>query len=317
MRWLLIPLVASTAIACRGAGPGPAAPSELSPPLASHAVPTALVLVSGETEAPIAGARLSVGGDELVSDAGGHVVLPAGASEVRIVAAGYLERWTAVSTPLLSLWPSLSPTGLDEAATGRLVYGCGELGCPGGGAPLVRLRHGGATLVPAPELLADAAAMDALEEGARRLSSATRGEVVIDVAPSAPGSGPVVTATIDPADPVIVSLGAGAVTRLHLDGRLEIASAAIAFRSLELARRLPLVLHELGHAFGLGHSARSDDLMWPGPEIYGRSGFSPREVLAVRLMLQRDAGNRFPDDGRGRAAAEAAPRTAVFACVRR
>jgi hypothetical protein len=52
-------------------------------------------------------------------------------------------------------------------------------------------------------------------------------------------------------------------------------------------------MHE--HAFGLGHSPRPGDVMWNGPELYAARDYSARERLAIDLMLQRRAGNRYPD----------------------
>jgi hypothetical protein len=122
---------------------------------------------------------------------------------------------------------------------------------------------------------------------------------------------------IDPQDPVIVAQGAGAVTRRQVSAGSLIRGVSILFRSLDLARRLPLALHELGHAFGLSHSPRVGDMMWNGPEIYSQFDYSARERLAMVLMLQRAPGNRYPDDGRGAAAAQKSGpgHTSEMACV--
>jgi hypothetical protein len=85
------------------------------------------------------------------------------------------------------------------------------------------------------------------------------------------------------------------VTRRDYAGAA-IARARITLRSVSLARRLPLLIHELGHAFGLAHSPRLGDVMWNGPELYDSIDLSPREKVVVALMLQRASGNRFPDN---------------------
>jgi hypothetical protein len=239
-------------------------------------------------------------------------------SELDIEATGYLERQTTLSAnaTLFTLWPRLSPTGLDEEGTARIAYGCGAAGCATGAEVLIRLPRGAAVLLPSREIQADPGAMEALEEGARRLSETTLGNVTIELA-TGPRPGAVsVTVGVDRQDPVILAQGAGAVTRRELNGASEIVRAGIAFRSLDLVRRLPLVQHELGHVFGLGHSGRASDIMWTGPEIYSLPDFSPRERLLIGLMLQRVAGNRRPDDDRGilMGRATAPHRSSVIVC---
>jgi hypothetical protein len=266
----------------------------------------------------VAGARVSVSGRAYTSDSEGQFVLASASSELDIEAAGYLERQTAVSSSsrLLTLWPRLSPTGLDEDATARIVYGCGATGCATGTEVLMRLARGTAVLVPSLEIQADPMAMQTLEEGARRLSEATLGHVTIELATRARPGAASVSVNVDRRDPVILAQGAGAVTRRELNGGSAIVRASVAFRSLDLVRRLPLVLHELGHVFGLGHSGRASDIMWTGAEIYSLDDFSARERLAISLMLQRVPGNRRPDDDRGTltARATALPRSSVVAC---
>jgi len=55
--------------------------------------------------------------------------------------------------------------------------------------------------------------------------------------------------------------------------------------------------------------------MWNGPELYEAQDFSPRERLAVDLMLQRFPGNRFPDTEEGVVETASTARAAVpFVC---
>ena len=311
MRWLLILLLVLSGAACHRGTPMTA------PTGAAAEDSTLLVLVSGETGAPVAGARLRAGGREYAANDAGQVVVAAHSSELDIDAADYLERQTMLPpSRRLSLWPRRSPTGLDEEATARLVYGCPAPECPGGAQPLARLRKGLAALVPSREIQADRAAMAAFEEAAQRLSDATAGEVALQVVTVGRPGVTTVTATVDGEDPSILSMRAGAVTRREQTSRSEVVRASITFRSLALARRTPLVLHELGHVFGLGHSGHRGDVMWTGPEIYSRADYSARERLTIALMLQRDPGNRYPDDGRGalRARGVEALSTTVISC---
>lgn len=55
--------------------------------------------------------------------------------------------------------------------------------------------------------------------------------------------------------------------------------------------------HELGHLLGLGHSASRADVMFPFLRRAVET-FAPRERLAVRLIMQRPAANREPDNDR-------------------
>ena len=328
MRRLFAPLVVALTVACHNGGAAfsptgptgaPTDPNGL--PSGSTGSASAVTLVSGETGLPVAGARVLVSGQPYTSDPAGQVLLSGmsfASSELDIQATGYLERQTALSanSHLLTLWPRLSPTGLDEEATARIVYGCGATGCATGAEVLIRLPRGTAVLVPSREIQADPGAMQALEDGARQLSENTLGKVTIELATGPRAGAASVTVGVDLRDPVIVAQGAGAVTRRELNGASEIVRASVAFRSLDLVRRLPLVLHELGHVFGLAHSGRSSDIMWTGPEIYSLDDYSARERLAMGLMLQRVPGNRLPDDDRGALTARTAalPRSSVIAC---
>ena len=312
MRWLLAPLVLVVGVACHSASSpvSPAAPEERS---------GALTFVSGETQQPVAGAHVVVDGQVYSTDASGRVIVDAPASALDVEAPGFLLRQAILAPTRFTLWPRASPTGLDEEATGRMVYGCNAPGCPTGGDPLVRLTARSAVIVPSATLMMDEQARNALEEGARLLSAATEGAVTLTVSAAAPSGAVVVSAGVDSRDEAILAQGAGAVTRRELNGSSEIVRASIVFRDLSLAERLPLVLHELGHTFGLGHSPRVGDMMWNGPEIYGQFDYSPRERLTMALMLQRTPGNRYPDVDVRVASARSVggSRTSTWVCVER
>jgi hypothetical protein len=318
--------LASGLVACQGGSPTaptpaaavPAVPAVTGVPAvqAAHAL-HALTFISGETQQPVAGASVLVGGRPYTTDAAGKIallVVSSAATDVDASASGFLERRTRFRSSLMSLWPKVSPTGLDEEYSARLVYNCSEATCPSAGQPLARILQGPVFVVPSAEIRSDPVALETQQQAAALMTTATGGEVTFRVAESAPSGAVTVSTWIDPSDPVLLQLGAAGVTRRQIDSRAAITGATVALRSRELARRLPLVLHELGHTFGLGHSPRIGDLMWNGPEIYELGDFSPRERLAVDLMLQRSPGNRFPDSDDGVVAGSSRPRNLVLAC---
>ncbi len=284
--------------ACGGGSPTtPAAPTP---------APASLTIVSAETEAPVAGASVTVAGRALSSDASGRVQLPerppTGAF-VDVVAAGFLDRQTLFrsGTTQLSLWPRVASSGLTEDFTANVVYtsASAPAGGPVGESPLERLRPGVAmaTLVATPEILGDRSALRALEDAAGQVGMATQGAIAYVVSGARPGAGTSFDVRVDPGD----ALCRSGQTRAYFRGRFvgdEIIGGQIVFCSLSTARTTTAA-HEVGHSLGLQHSNASRDLMF-GTFVRGRAtSLTPREGLTVRLMLQRRGGNRFPDNDRG------------------
>lgn len=261
------------------------------------ATPVLLSVVSGETQEPVPGVRVVVEGNGYTTDGSGQVAFlatPASAG-LEADAAGFFVRRTRARPGRLSLWPTASPTGIDAEYTARLVYNCTVADCPSGGQPLLRVMGGEVFVVPSADLRADPRAWASHETAAEHLTAATLGAVRFTAAGSVPPSAVVVSTYVDPSDPDLLALRAAAVTRRRFRDGAAIAGATIVFRNLDLAGRTALVMHELGHAFGLGHSPRSGDVMWNGAELYATRDYSARERLAIDLMLQRRAGNRYPD----------------------
>jgi hypothetical protein len=83
----------------------------------------------------------------------------------------------------------------------------------------------------------------------------------------------------------------------------------------EAAADLATVVHELCHTFGLHHSVEKFDVMARSNQNNAWT-FSQREKATMRLVMQRRAGNRYPDNGRGGLAAAQADGPVEFRCPR-
>jgi len=303
-------------IAPTAAAPAPSATSSTASATIQTLEPgMTLSFVSAETGYPAVavdvvvngvGYRTNGSGEVLLSE---NVTLPA---SIEAASSEYLLRETVVRSRdmlRLTLWPSRSPTGLDENLTRRLIY-TDAAGGASGALPLRRLNPAGGrvSIVPAATLMQDVGAREAHYEAADALTRATQGRITFVVEATAMSSVAVSTA-IDANDPAMRTHAALAYR--YLDGS-QITGARIVFVSREVARMAAVVTHELGHAFGLEHSSEAMDLMYPvvsGPKL-----LSLRETLAVDLMLQRQPGNRFPDNDRIGATAAKGRRTEVVAC---
>ncbi len=313
MRLARIPvLVLAGLLPSCGGGDSPARPSA---PQAQ--VQTTLTVVAGETASAVAGASVTVAGQAFTTDASGRITLPdrpATGAFIDVVAGGFLDRQTLFrsGTAELSLWPRRAAQGFDEAFTARVVYTSASDEDPVvGDSPLSRLRAGisMATIVAAPEILADAAALRSLEDAAGQVGVATGGAIAYQVASARPASGTFFEARIDPTDALCSE------ARGYFRGRSigdELTGGAIVFCSVAIART-STAAHEVGHSLGLQHSNQLPDLMYPSFQRARATSLTPREGMAVRLMLERRGGNRFPDNDRSVSVSGAA-RTRVTIC---
>jgi hypothetical protein len=295
---------------CGGGGSSPSGPSGGG---------ATLTVVSAETDQPVAGASVTIDGQAHTADAQGRVALastPPSGVFIDVVAAGFLDRQTLFRNgrTRLGLWPRTSPTGLDEDTTRHLVYTeASDDAAPVGESALQRLRSGTTfvAVVAAPEILNDPQARQFLEDAAGQAGVATEGAIVYEVTGTHPSSGAFVTVRVDTGD----ALCDGS-TRGYFRGRFigdEITDGEVVFCSQSVARS-PTASHELGHSLGLQHSASPSDLMFD-VFVRGRATtLTPREALAVRLMYDRPAGNRFPDNDRSISTSSRSPRTRVVIC---
>jgi hypothetical protein len=280
---------------------GPSSPSTT--PTATTTVPAArsFTIVSGETGEPVAGAELTVGGRTFETGASGEADVGdvRSGTNVGIIAAGFLDRKTvyrAVTETRFALWPATSSDGLTPEITQRLVYtGFGEDAVPGE-LPMYRVPSDVAVQIFIdPSVPADARVDRVVDDALDAMRVALHDRVDFAVTRTRPARGVVWTVRIDPA---AVSSDFIAITRRSFDGN-EIVGADLAFRSLpDLVDNGRLLTNLMGTAFGLFDSDNPNDRMFFDWWRRQPNNFSPREGLIMRLMLQRRAGNRWPDNDR-------------------
>jgi hypothetical protein len=269
-----------------------------------------LVLVSGDDDRPVSGAAVRIGGRVFVSDASGRVdVDPALDGDVDVQAAHFLVRETALPmTRTLTLWPT--GPGYPEDYIRHLLYkdAAGTRSEPslGADAPLRRVMAASVQVIPDAALWDDPAAHRAHERAVELLNDATGGRVRFELRRT-PRSGVVFHAYVDGS-----ATAAGALTYRDVV-RNEITGGRIVYANLGAARSERFVTHELGHVLGLQHSIRSSDLMYFSAPQAAAAAFSDQERLSIRLLMQRRAGNRYPDNDRVVAGAGGEPFTSVVA----
>jgi hypothetical protein len=250
-----------------------------------------LTFVSGDTQQPAAAARVSVGNVAYTTDGAGQITLGQPAemgAHVSVEAAGFLKRETLIRNSVdtvLTLWPLEDTFGV---YTRTLVYGFV-------GPPLQRFAPSTrrVSIVPNQEFLtADPDGLEAHEYVAERMTAATAGQIEF-VVEEHPSGDVVVSSDLlpDPCDTFSV-----ACAERKRDGNY-IVGGRIMISSLRTGGdRRNVILHEMGHIYGLLHSPSSarEDVMSVLPTAV--LDFSSSELRTMRMMLQRLAGTVFPDD---------------------
>ena len=242
---------------------------------------TILAVRSGETDQPVAGAAIAISGSSSLvafsstyaSDAAGQFALDRAvqltpSALVEVTAPGFLVRSTLLRSgeTTITLWPASSVTGLDEEFSSTLAYSPST--CPAvntgqsamrrvaSSSPVVQVSFDPTTLDDAD---AEAAHRIAIERMNDALGSVPRFEFT-----SAPGSAVSFVAEIDPNAATCTAgsepLRAAAVVNFAADGN--IIGGRLVYCTVGAARSVNLVLHELGHAAGLNHSASTNDVMY-------------------------------------------------------
>jgi len=146
-------------------------------------------------------------------------------------------------------------------------------------------------------LAGDTAALQAHQKAADLMTAATDGQVIWQV--EACSSAPCVEVSISG-----TVAAAGGPVAFDADGYT--TAGRIQYLDLDHARRFGVILHEMGHVFGLNHGPGNimmcGGVCGPGgactvsPDQVGQ--FTPQERLAMKLMLQRRPGTVFPDNDR-------------------
>lgn len=265
-----------------------------------------------------------MGDTRYTTDARGQFTLSRGVplnTDMDVEATGYLLRQTklrAASGRSVTLWPSSTPTGLTAQLTQELAYtaagtGPGGVGSPLGGARLQRLDPSiTVVVVTASTLSLSQSGRAALEKAAANLNAATGG--IITFTTSDVSGAARFDVVVDPARLTGRNAQAEPVRNAQgyiTGGRITLASGTCVITECDLSARLQsgvtvirTLTHEAGHLLGLGHT--SDDRVMNGgcftPPCsgftYTAETFSAAEMSVIRLMLQRPAGNRFPDTDR-------------------
>jgi hypothetical protein len=270
----------------------PAAPTQPSPTPtpADHTTTVRVVSVDGgeplvgSTVETLTGAKLTALSDGSGKAVFGATLLPR--TEIKISADGFVSRYDfADAFPSFSLAPN-RPQGFDLVFIRQLLYWTPGLVLAE--EPTIRVTGPVAFVLPRawqddPEIAA------VFAEAARRVTHANgRYTFTVDATPSADKLRAVVTD--------VPGLGTAAETRLTYDpARGIILQAEVSIKSGTAARLLNVVTHEMGHVLGLGHASGRRSLM---AEVVSIPDLTADDVLAARLLVDRNPHNLYEDDGR-------------------
>jgi hypothetical protein len=244
-------------VACGGSAPvGPTAP--IAPP--------PLVIRDGWSEQPVAAEAIPQN--------------PTMGQRLTVRAAGFLPREQMFDGAPVLLWPQR------EDYVQAVVYRPTSVG-------LLSRWEGGFALTASADLLSDPDVRSVMEQAASEASRVAGIPVTV-------ASAGQVSVSIDPSDPVFSDQTVAAAAYSTLRGST-VTGARLIFRHREAITGGSLnkpntLLHELGHALGLGHSPELSDVMAATRARTDARAFGPSESIALRLMYRwRRPGNAFPD----------------------
>jgi hypothetical protein len=223
----------------------------------------------GSTTSPSASAAL-VDGISGAAIAGAAVSARPGDS-VTVERTGYIRRDTIVPRDnVIALWPST----VDETYVRTLVYSEAAL--------RNRLVRYPSTTITVPRDLAP------------EIADLVRPWVTL-----VPSDTPAVTIVVDPANPGFARFGSdviGLTLSQVADSDAHILSSQIVFKSEGDSRRPSALAHEFGHALGLGHSERIQDLMFPSTARTTAVFSADERVLLTMMYTHRRPGQVAPDN---------------------
>jgi hypothetical protein len=268
------------------------------PPPSGWSAGTVVTVVSGETDAPVAGAQVIVAGTPHATDGAGQAVVQAAAegATVDVEAADYLTRQTLVrhAVTRLTMWPDNAKLPGDY--TKALVYTASTVSDSTGIVPLERIppRVRTLALVPSDALAADPRSMAAHRQAADYFNVAVAGRTVFSVG----GTADMTVPTRVNADDAACEGKAGRIlARIWVSG-YEVSRAEIIFCGEGPTRLATPIAHELAHVFGLAHSLDRSDVMYRYYDARDEHGFTERETLTMGLIYLRRGGNTWPDNDR-------------------
>ncbi len=303
-------LALALAVACGASGHNPAAVN--APAVPTPPAPAVAQFVNGlNHEEPVPALLIVVDGATLAQPTGsdGRTVatVPNGARVTTSGRTDFLDRDTRFSlqAPRLPLWPVTAARGAEYVRALVYDYAGGESDSTQWDY-LMRPRPATYTVAVDTVLRSDAVAYYWVNVALAEVMRITHGRVTFGWVEA----GGDVTFEVNPGYP---GLGNSRGLCDYRFSGLFITGARIILQSLATARS-NTVVHELGHFLGMQHSGDLRDVMSVRARNYQQVEFTSGEESAWLMMVQREAGNRFPDRDAGLAVTGGGPSAPPIVC---